>query len=239
MLKLDPRTLIISAMCVSLTAVFVRDVRILSIVLYCTLRLALLVDVNPLNVIYRLRHFLILIVFTSLLQSIFVRSGQVLLAINGFPLITSGGLLIGLTVLMRMAILLISGTITASCGAKKGIQGLIQMRIPYEIAFMVYISIHFLPMLSQEMSDSVTAIQLRGVDFKRIPFSKRMKIYTYLFLPVIASTIVKAREISASMELRGFRAGKRRTALERVKMKVVDYLVCCVFVFVMVGCLVY
>jgi energy-coupling factor transport system permease protein len=210
-------------MSVSLLAVLVRDISLLIAVLVFSIIFSLALNVNPLRNIVKLKPFIIIILLTSLLQSIFMRSGTVLISISDVTILTLGGIYSGLTVFMRMIILIIFGQITASCGMKNGIQALIQLRIPYEIAFMVYISLHFLPLLARELSDSLIAIQLRGIDIKRISMRKRIKIYTFLFLPVVGGGIIKARDISASMELRGFRAYRERVSLRKLKMRKLDY----------------
>jgi energy-coupling factor transport system permease protein len=42
-------------------------------------------------------------------------------------------------------------------------------RIPYEIAFMVSVAIRFLPLLTDEIKNVVTAVQLRGIELDKIP----------------------------------------------------------------------
>ena len=236
MLKnLDPRTRLIAVTAITLIAVFVREVIVLAGALACSVIFSLLLGVNIVQVIVKLRRFLVIIIAAAFLQSVFVRAGAVLLEVGGFVLLTSGGISGGAIVLLRMSILLICGAAVAACGIRKNIQGLIQMKLPYEIAFMVCVGIHFIPVLSREIQDSLIAVQLRGIDLKNIPIRRRIRVYTYILLPAAGSAIIKAQDLAASMELRGFRAYERRTSLTALRMRMIDYVVDAVFLAGAVG----
>jgi len=225
----DPRAIIISQVFITLTAVLVPDLIVMTAVLGCVCLLVFLLGINPLRIFLKLKRFLIIFISLIFLQSIFNRSGIVLVSIGNVALLTSGGLTGGLVVFLRLGILLMSGAAVASFGVRRGIQALIQLKIPYEIAFMVCIAIYFIPLLSGEMRDALTAIQLRGIDFKRISFRRRVRVYTYLFLPVVGSAVLKAQDIAAGIELRGFRAYPTRTSLIILRMRLSDYLLVLTF----------
>ena len=220
----DPRAVILAQCFAALVAVFTQSVPLLSAALLCTAALAWRLGANPLRVMLRLRRFLTVLAALIIMQSVFVRSGAVLLEAGGTVLLTSGGVTGGLLVFLRLGILVTSGAAVASCGLRRGIQALIQLKIPYEVAFMVCIAIHFLPLLAGEMRDALTAIQLRGIDIKRIPLGRRVRVYTYLFLPVAGGAILKAQDMAAGIELRGFRAHPVRTSLVILRMRVSDYI---------------
>jgi len=90
---------------------------------------------------------------------------------------------------------------------------------------MVSIAIRFLPILKEEMSDMIIAIQLRGIDIKKVKLIKKIKIYKYIMLPIVTNSILKARELSLAMEMRGFRAYSTRTSYMVLKMNRLDYLI--------------
>jgi energy-coupling factor transport system permease protein len=68
-----------------------------------------------------------------------------------------------------------------------------------------------------------TAIQLRGLDFKKISFGKKLKVYRYLLLPIIISSILKAKDLSIVMEMRGLRAYPTRTNYKQLCFSFYDY----------------
>ena len=228
--NLDPRTVIFANVAITLVGLFVRDIIILLASFILTAVFAALLGANPVRVMIKLRRFLTIIIIAALLQSIFIRAGTILIQAGGFIILTSGGITGGVLVLLRMGILLMSGAAIASCGTRKNIQALIQLKVPYEIAFMVYSAIYFIPLMMQEMQDSLIAVQLRGIDLKKIKVRKRVKVYTYIFLPAIGSAIIKAQDLAASIELRGFRAYPKRTSLIILRMRVADYLMIALFI---------
>lgn len=219
----DPRAVILSGLCLSLIGLLVRHVVILAGAFCCAAAMAALLGAHPILVLKKLRGLFLIILAAALLQSAFLRSGAILLRIGGVTLLTAGGVAAGAMLLFRMSILIMTGAIAASCGTRRGIQALVQMKIPYEIAFMVFIALHFIPVLAQEMRDALTAIQLRGVDIGHIPWRRRIKVYTYLFIPVVSAAVIKARDLGAAIELRGFRAYPSRTSLERLVMRPADW----------------
>jgi len=86
------------------------------------------------------------------------------------------------------------------------------MKVPYEIAFMVSIAVRFLPIFRNEMIDMVTALQLRGIDLKKLGYREKIKVYQYLLLPITTNSILMAKELATAMEMRGFRAYAQRTS---------------------------
>ena len=221
----DPRAVIFANIAASAVGLFVRDLLVLLAALACTAAFAWLLGAEPLRVIIKLRRLLVIIAGAALLQSMFVRAGDILVQAGGFVLLTSGGLTGGALVLLRMSILLMSGAAISSCGARRNIQALVQLKLPYELAFMVCVGLHFIPVLAQELQDSLIAVQLRGVDLRNIAVRKRVQVYTYILLPAMGSAIVKAQDLAASIELRGFRAYAGRTSLIRLKMRALDYII--------------
>jgi len=226
----DPRTVMFANTAISLVGLLAHNIIVISGALACAVVLAVLLSVNIRKVIIKLRRYLGIVLAAAVLQSIFIHTGTVLLKACGIVLLTSGGILGGLTIIIRMGILLTSGASIASCGIRRNIQALIQLKIPYEIAFMVYTAIHFIPLMAQEMQDSLIAVQLRGIDLNHIPVRRRLKVYTYLFLPAAGSAIIKAQDLAAGIELRGFRAYPNRTSLTVLRMRAADYLIIALFV---------
>jgi energy-coupling factor transport system permease protein len=119
----------------------------------------------------------------------------------------------------------VSATILTTSNSREIVQGLVQWKCPYEIAFMVSIAIRFLPILKEEMLDVVIAIQLRGIELNKVKISKKVKIYKYILLPIVVNSILKAKELSSAMEMRAFRAYSTRTSYMVLKMSMTDYLI--------------
>lgn len=172
----------------------------------------------------RARWLLGFFLLITVLQSICYPRGQVILSIGAFDILTKGGLVQGLLFLCRILTIMLSATVLSAAGARRMIQGLVEWKVPYEIAFMVSTAIRFIPIFSEEMQNALVAIQLRGIELKKLTIRNRLKIYTYLFMPVITSMMVKAKALALAMEMRGFRIHPQRTSYIRLKLRGIDYL---------------
>jgi len=159
----------------------------------------------------RLRGLWVMLLSVTLLQALF--SGDIL-----------HGLLIGAAVLQRLIVLMLGGALLARYPGHMLVQAMQQMGIPYQLAYMVSVGLRFLPQFSESYRDSLIAMQLRGVDFRRMKIKMRLKIYMYLLMPTIASGLNSARKLAMAMELRGFGSYPRRSAYAPLRMRRRDWL---------------
>ncbi|MGB4242978.1 MAG: energy-coupling factor transporter transmembrane component T [Dethiobacteria bacterium] len=221
--KLDPRTKIVLVVVISTLSIIITDVLWLAGLLLLSLLLLFMAGFSPASIFSRFRRFLYLFLVLLIVQSIFAPSGEPIITIGGIQLVTMGGLLKGVAVVVRMLIIISSALLLLTAKPMELVLGLIRLKIPYEIAFMVLLAIRFLPVLVEEVQDALTAIQLRGVKIKEIPLGQKIKVYTYIFMPVVVSALMKAKKTAISMEARAFRAYPHRTYLEELKLKSFDY----------------
>ncbi|MBN1299365.1 MAG: energy-coupling factor transporter transmembrane protein EcfT [Actinobacteria bacterium] len=220
----DVRTKLAIAAALSTIAVFIQHVYVLCFILFLSVLLSFLFYGNFKKTLRATRRLWYIFFAIVVLQSIFIKSGSQLIAVGSFSIISAGGLLKGAEFLLRMSIIIFTATIVASSSYREVVQGIVQLKIPYEIAFMVSVAIRFLPILKEEFSDILTAIQLRGLDIKKIPFKKRLKVYSYIITPVIAGAVDKAQKLSIAMETRAFRAYPKRTSYLILKLAARDYI---------------
>lgn len=226
-INIDPRTKLVVVLCLSTLAVFIKDLLFLSGILLVTLLISLAFKVDMLQVLRKIKRLLYVLLAIAIVQSIFSAGGEgrTLIEIGKFTILTTVGLQKGLEFIIRIMIIISSATIITTSNSREIVQGLVQWKLPYEIAFMVLIGIRFLPILMDEIKDSLVAIQLRGIEIERIPWKKKFYVYSYLFTPILISTIIKAQRLSMSIEMRGFRAYETRTSYMVLRMSYVDYLV--------------
>lgn len=220
----DPRTKIILVMSLTSLAVFINDPFWLAGLLMAALFLSYYFRSRLVKVLVKFKKFIGVFIGMIFIQSIFQSGGESLLTIHGFSLITTVGLLQGVSILFRMLIIIVSATILGTSNSRDIVQGLYQWKIPYELAFMVSVAIRFLPLLKEEAVDIYTAIQLRGLNIKELSFKNKIKVYSYLIMPLISGVINKARELAISVEMRGFRASPTRTNYRSLALKKSDYI---------------
>ncbi|MDD4315781.1 MAG: energy-coupling factor transporter transmembrane component T [Clostridia bacterium] len=224
-MKTDPRTKLLLIVCLSTLAVIAVDIIYLSIIFCVAAAVNALLGTNIIKVLPKMRFLLSVIVFISVAQSLTVKGGAPLLYIKNIVFVSTAGLLYGGEFALRMSIVILSSLIALSTGSRDMIDGLIKMRIPYEIAFMVSITLRFLPVFRDEFSNRLNALRLRGFDLKKAALGKKLKIYSYLLAPAVSGSIIRSRELAESIESRGFRAFGKRTSLRDLTLKSADYFV--------------
>ncbi len=224
-IKADVRTKLAVIICFSSTGVFIQHVYVLAGILALSLLCAFLSGAGLVKTLKATRGLWYLFFAIVVLQSIFLHRGAALLSIGNFSILTTGGILRGAEFLMRVSIIVFSASIITTSNYREVVQGLVQLKIPYDIAFMVSVAIRFLPLFRNEVRDTLTAIQLRGIELSKIPFKKRLRVYSYIFMPVLSGAVRKAHTLSIVMETRAFRAYPSRTSFLVLRFSVRDYVI--------------
>lgn len=224
MINLDGRTRLIIVAMISSVAVIIKDIFGLLMLLLLTIGYCIILSLPIYESLKKIKRFLYVFFFIIVIQSIFLKGGSPLISIGGLNILTTYGLLTGVSIILRMTIIIISALIIASAGTLNIVYGLIAMKLPYEIAYMVLISMKFLPLFREEFIDSIIAIQLAGVNIKKVPLRQKLSLYSYVLTPAVINSLKRARYISAAMECRGFRAYPDRTSYIKMKIEAIDYI---------------
>jgi len=225
LIKADPRTRIITVMLISSTAVMIKGLIPLVLLLLLTLLICGFLSVPLLDSIKKLKRIWYFFIVLALVQSIFTSEGEVLIGIGNIRVLTTAGIETGISIVLRMSAIIFSALIIASAPALDIVYGFIAMKLPYEIAFMVLLSMKFLPIFKEEFLDSIIAVQLAGADLKRIPLKEKLSLYSYILMPSVTKALSRARYISLSMECRCFRAYPTRTSYIKLQMRQQDYFI--------------
>ncbi len=235
----DPRTMLLMAACLSTLGVLIEETWLLFCVFVFTLLLSAILRVRLMFITKRLRGLISIIIFVALMESAFRAEGRPILALGTLTVLTEGGLLHGADTLLRMGTVIASASIFTLTTSRQMIQGLIQLKIPYVFAFMASVALRFLPVFTEEFRDTLTAIQLRGVNLKKIPFKDKLKIYGCILAPVAYGAVDKAQKLSYAMELRAFRAYPKRTSRFLLKYGAADYVLLIIFPLITAALLAY
>ena len=103
-MKLDPRAKMVMALCLSGLALVYNSPLHLLLLLAVTVALLLSFRFELSAIGSYLKPFLSLMLFLFLIQCLFSPSGRVLLAVGTLPLVTTGGLLTGAGVVLRIVV---------------------------------------------------------------------------------------------------------------------------------------
>ena len=235
----DPRTMLLCAACFSTMGVLIEQTWLLACVFLAAVLFGIALRAGMMMLLQRFKAFIWVVLFVALMQSIFTAQGQIIVTIGDVAILTTGGLLLAANTLLRIGTVVASASIFTLTTSRRMIQGLVQLKVPYELAFMASVALRFLPVFSEEFRDTVTAIQLRGVDLKKTPLGEKIRLYTSILMPVIYGAVDRAQKLSYSMELRAFRAYPRRTSRVTLCFSRMDYVYLAVIPILTAGILIY
>jgi energy-coupling factor transport system permease protein len=227
----DPRVIFALALFFSTYGIIIRDVIYMAALLFLAIICGVALGVDFRRLFKQVKRLLQVVLMVALLQSLFAPSGTVIFELRDIPLLTIGGIMKGLTVLFRLVLFITSASMVALYPPRALIQGMVQIKLPYEIAYMVSIGVRFVPKMGEELKDSLTALQLRGIVIEELKLKKRLRLYSYLLLPVVAASLQSAKELAMSMEMRAFRAMRERTSYYTLSFKRRDIVMLCVILF--------
>lgn len=227
--SLDPRAKMMIMICLSTLAMITERAGVLLAVAAFTVAILLLGGVGWRKIISQLKVILVIIISLFIIQSICVRSGDPLLILAGHILVTWGGVLFAAMLSLRLVIVVLCALILLTGQPRDYLLALVQLKIPYEIAFMVMSAIHFLPLLREEALNVYYTAQLRGLEIKKAALTTRLRLYLRISLPILICALNRAKIMALAMEARAFRAFPRRTYLRRLVLASRDKAILCVF----------
>jgi energy-coupling factor transport system permease protein len=175
--------------------------------------------------------FICLILF--LLQAIFVKTGRPLagfeesyLGMNVRFVLTSGGLVAGTRISMRLLTIIFSSLIfVITTDPAKLAYSMMQAGVPYRYGFMLVLALRFIPVFQAEASTVRRAQAARGLRVDSAGPLGLMRLARYTFTPLLVSTLSRVETISSSMEARGFGISRDRTYLRDSNFEVIDWII--------------
>lgn len=209
---LDPRTKMVMTAAVSMAAMAVKNIWMLAGLLLFLFLLLAAGKVDFGTQLRQLKMAVGMVLFLFVLQTVF------------------GQLQLGAVLCIRLLIVILSALILLTGEARDYLLGLVQWKVPYEIAYMVMIGLHFFPVLKEEAQDVYYSVQLRGMELKKTSLKNKIQTYLRICLPILAGAMERAKDMAVSMEARAFRACRTRTYLRRLHLQVRDYVVMILFV---------
>ncbi|NHK32888.1 MAG: energy-coupling factor transporter transmembrane protein EcfT [Asgard group archaeon] len=96
------------------------------------------------------------------------------------------------------------------------------IRIPYRIAYSLSLSLRFTPIISQELDIIRGAQQTRGLNTNPSTLRGVYNNMQYSLLPLISSTLNRIKDITISMDGRGFGIYNERTRIKEIPLTLID-----------------
>lgn len=186
----------------------------------------------PFKMMYKsLKPIVPIIIFTALLNLLFVRTGDVLWQFK-FIKITEQGVHTAVFMVVRIVCLIIGTsllTYTASPieltdAIERLLSPLKKIRVPvHELAMMMTIALRFIPTLIEETDKIMSAQKARGADMESGSVIQRAKALIPILIPLFVSSFRRAEELALAMECRCYHGGEGRTRMKQMKTGSVDY----------------
>jgi len=218
----DPRTKIFSVVVLSGMVLLSPNLMNQLMIMIMTILLCLMFGVNIFILLKKIKKFLVLFLGIIVIQSIFTNGQTDLVFIGSFTILSVEGLQLGINYMLRVLVIVFCGAIVSSSSMRNTMQGMVQLGLPYEFALMTSIGVRFLPILMDEIKQTYMAMELRGINIKKIPLRRRIELIGRLFVPIVNATLVRAKKLSESTEMRGYIIGEVRSSYYRLRFKGCD-----------------
>ncbi len=225
MKNFDPRVKLLGIFIVTSFAILIKNPLELFFLSIFTVLISILFHADFKLLFGKLKRVISLLCGLTFVQVFFVRTGTVLLEIANVVFIYSDGLERALIAGMRLFILLCSASIMAAENSRHTIASLSKIGIPYKFSCMIMLSMRFIPFFMESFSDAITAMQLRGIELKKITIGKKITLFSHILSPIVADAILKSQNLAIAMESRGFGARKKRTSFIQLKLHIKDWIV--------------
>lgn len=156
-------------------------------------------------------YFVPLSLAAGFFQMVIRSHGTAVLAHLGPLTVTSGGVQFGMVFGLRITLIAFASLIFVwTTDPRDLIVSIIYLRVPYRIAYAVFVALRFVPLLENEAAVIREAQSVRGVEqvHGRIESLKRY------VLPLLLSGIRKSENTAVAMDSRAFGAFKTRTYIK-------------------------
>ncbi len=187
--------------------------------------------ISPTVVLKGMKPVLFILLFTAVIQVFLTRTGTLIAEWWIFK-IYSDGLMMAFKMMCRIVLLVASTSLllsytTSPIALTDGIEGLLSPLKKlglntHDFAMMMSIAMRFIPTIIEETDKIMSAQKARGTDFSSGGLIKRAKAMIPIFVPLLASEIRRADELSCAMICRCYRGGEGRTKLKELKITAKD-----------------
>ncbi len=180
----------------------------------------------PIKLVWRsVRPILILVVFTSILNMLYVTGGDTLVQ-WGFIHITTKGIQNAVFISVRIVCLIIGSSLLTYTTTPTSLTDAIEILLSplriihinaHELAMMMTIALRFIPTLMEETGKIMAAQKARGADMESGNLLQRVRALVPIIVPLFVSSFRRAYELAMAMECRCYHGGDGRTRMKQLR----------------------
>lgn len=174
-----------------------------------------------------------LILSIFIIQVLFTTKGLILFRF-GIISISFQGITTALQVVIRLLIIIFSAGYLIKLNLRDFLSAFRIIRLPESIAVTTALTIGFIPLLAGQIRQSMQQLVLRGIEVKKLGLKNRLNLYLSMVMPILGKSINNAKYLAITLDLRGFRNGRKHTNYKRVNLMVIDYLLIILSLFLLI-----
>ncbi len=231
--KMDPRFKLVEMVAFIVFVFLASDFTSLALIA-ASIFFIMLVSKVPIGMYLRnLKPIIPIVIFTAILNALYVNEGIVLVSwwiIN----ISTGGLIRAAFMSLRILLLILISSVltytTTPTSLTDGIESLFSPlkfiglgEVVHTLAMMMTIALRFIPTLTDETDKIMSAQKARGADLENGGILKRLKALMPILIPLLISSIRRAYELAEAMDCRCYSGGKGRTRMKILKPCSLDF----------------
>lgn len=114
---------------------------------------------------------------------------------------------------------------------------LIKLGLSQDIALTFIMAVRFVPILARENRLILDAQKSRGLELDKGNILKRIRNYIPVLVPIVVNAIYRAIQLAEALESRAYGAYEKRTFLEELNFKVMDWLTLFFSIMLIVSCI--
>jgi len=166
----------------------------------------------------------LLFVYSLLLWPLFVE-GQTPLIPMGNHVVTVEGVQHGLSMGLRLDVMLVGGLFLLSVMTIEEFSvALQQMGVPRPLGFMFSLAFRWVPTLLGTVGTVVQAQQSRGLDLRSKSYLEKIRSYPPLVVPLIGHTLRQTNLLAMALESKGYNPHESHRGVPRAPLGFHDYL---------------
>lgn len=183
-----------------------------------------------------LKAILPILIFTAIINSLYVKDGTVLLDWWIFT-ITTGGVSRAFLMALRISLLIfVSASLTYTTTPNDLTDAIERLCLPLKfiglstvvhiLTMMMTIALRFIPTLIEETQKIINAQKARGADIESGGLVTKVKALAPILIPLIILSVRRAYDLAEAMECRCYNGGVGRQRMKQLKLNKRDFAVC-------------
>ena len=233
--RLDPRIKLILTVLYIVTIFFIETYFSYLVTFVFLIVVILLSRVPMLSVLKSVKGVIFLVLFASVLNLFFVKTGEVIyekqITSVWHFMITWDGVHNSIKLTLRLILLIAGASIitltTTPMSLTDGVESLLKplkfVKFPvHDVAIIMSIALRFIPTLLEETNKIINAQKARGASFDTGGIFKRAKAMLPILIPLFVSAFRRADELAFALDSRCYNATEKRTKMKKLKMHFSD-----------------